>query len=337
MKSVQLLGYGGNEALRVNQVPVPEPGAGQLLVKVMAAGVNPVDYKIRDGKLKPILPLRFPQTLGGELAGVVEKLGPGVSGFNVGESIFARVDKQQMGAFAEYAVVDAAHAARMPSNLSFEEAAGIPLAGLTAWQCLFEVLKLQPKQKILIHAGGGGVGGLAIQFAKNAGAYVATTASPAAKAVVEAYGADEIINYREEKFETVLSDYDHVLDTVGDDTLLRSFGVIKKGHTVVSVAGVPEPQTAKDIDKGLLIKSIFWAISSKIRKAAKKAGVHYRYLFMHPDGKQLSEIAKLIEEGKVKAKVDRVFDLEKATEAFSYLETGHAKGKVILRVRSGRI
>ncbi|MEZ4750435.1 MAG: NADP-dependent oxidoreductase [Bdellovibrionota bacterium] len=221
----------------------------------------------------------------------------------------------------------------MPSNLSFEEAAGIPLAGLTAWQCLFEILKLKANDKILIHAGAGGVGGLAIQFAKNAGAYVATTASPAAKPVVEAYGADKIVNYREENFEDVLSDYDHVLDTVGDDTLLRSFNVIKKGQTVVSIAGVPEPKTANDIDKGLLIKGIFWAISSKIRRAAKKAGVHYRYLFMHPDGKQLAQIAQLIEGGKVKAKLDKVFKLDEITDAFSYLETGHAKGKVVLKVQ----
>ncbi|MCB0418889.1 MAG: NADP-dependent oxidoreductase [Bdellovibrionales bacterium] len=332
MKSAQLSGYGGNEVVQLNQTPIPDPGEGQLLVRVMAAGVNPVDYKIRDGKLRAILPLRFPQTLGGELAGTVEKVGPGVGSFKIGESIYARVDKQRMGAFAEYAIVEAVHAAKMPSNLSFEEAAGIPLAGLTAWQCLFDILKLKPKDKILIHAGAGGVGGFAIQFAKNAGAYVATTASPAARPVVESYGADKIINYREEKFEDILSEYDHVLDTVGEDTLLRSFNVIKKGHTVVSIAGVPEPQTAKDIDKGLLIKGIFWAISSKIRRAARKAGVHYRYLFMHPDGEQLAQIGKLIEDGKVKAKVDKVFDLDKVSDAFSYLETGHAKGKVVLRV-----
>ncbi|RIX97764.1 NADP-dependent oxidoreductase [Aureimonas flava] len=333
MKALVLTRYGGPEAMELRDVPRPEPGAGEVLVRVHAAGLNPVDYKIREGKLRVIRRWPLPVVMGGELSGTVEACGEGVTAFAAGDRVFARVDKTAMGAFAQYAVVPERLLARMPDALGFEAAAGVPLAGLTALQALRDELGLRPGSRVFIPGGAGGVGTFAIQIAKWLGAHVTTTASPRGRALVERLGADRVIDYTAERFEDRVRDVDGVFDLMGGDTLSRSFDVVKPGGTVVSVAGVPEPQTAwKDLDRRGFLPALFWLASWRLRRQARRRGVRYRYLFMRPDGAELAELAELIRDGGLEPVIDRVFAFDEIAAAFAHLETGRAKGKVIVRM-----
>lgn len=333
MRALLLTRYGGPAAAELREVARPEPGPGTVLIRVCAAGLNPVDYKIRQGMLKPVQRFALPVVMGNELAGVVEANGEGAVQFAVGDRVFARMPKETMGAFADYAVAPEVLLARMPASLDFEEAAGVPLAGLTALQALRDELHLSAGSCVFIPGGAGGVGTFAIQLAKWLGAKVITTASPRGRALVARLGADLVIDYTTQRFEDHVRDVDGVFDLIGGETLNTSFGVVKRGGTVVSIAGLPEPQTArKDLGRGAGLEVLFWFASFGLRARARKHGVHYRYLFMHPSGTELAELARLIDDGKLEPITDRVFPFADIGQAFAYLESGRAKGKVVVRM-----
>ncbi|PCC74464.1 alcohol dehydrogenase [Nannocystis exedens] len=333
MRAYVMTRYGGPEAAELREVPVPEPGAGELRIRVHAAGLNPVDYKIREGQLRVIRRYPLPIVMGNELAGVVEACGPGVKQFAPGDRVFARVDKDALGAFAEYACVAESLVARMPARLDFATAAAVPLAGLTALQGLRDELHAGPGQRLFIPGGAGGVGTFALQLAKRFGAEVATTASPRGEAMVRRLGADVVVDYTRQPFEAVLKDYDGAFDLVGGDTLTRSFAVVKPGGLVLSIAGVPEPETArKDLGRGPGLAALFWAASLGLRLRGRARKVRYRYLFMHPSGPDLADLARRIDDGTLEVVVDRVVPFAQIGEAFAHLEAGHAKGKVVVRM-----
>jgi len=334
MKAFAFKKYGGPDVAEIREVPKPVAAADELLIRVEAAGLNPVDFKIREGKLKVIQGLSFPAVGGCELAGTVEAIGSNVKNFAVGDRVYARVAKEKLGAFAEYAAVSENWVAAMPRSIDFEAAAGVPLAALTALQALRDEMHIKPGSRIFIPGGAGGVGTFAIQVAKWLGAHVITTASPRGHELVKRLGADEIIDYTTQDFEKLVHDVDGAFDLVGDETLLKSFRVVKRGGTVVSLVGMPEPQTArKDLQRGFFLAALFWLASFQLRAAAKKEGVTYRFLFMHPSGADLALIAGLIDDKKIEPVIDRVFPFAQIADAFAYLETGRAKGKVVVRMR----
>lgn len=334
MRAFVLSGYGGPEHTALAEVPQPSPGAGEILVRVHAAGLNPVDFKTRAGKLKVVQQYRLPVVMGNEFAGIVEAVGSSVTRFAVGDRVFARVNKAVMGAIAQYALVEENHAAPMPASLDFASAAAVPLAALTALQALRDELHVAKGTRIFIPGGAGGVGTFAIQLAKQFGAHVATTASPRGAALVKRLGADVVIDYTRERFEEHLADYDCALDLLGGDTLTSLFAVLKPGGKIVSVAGMPEPQTArKDLGRGFGLAALFWLASLSTRIRAARHAVTYRYLFMHPSGVDLAQLASLIDDGNLEVIVDRVFPFEEAKQAMAYLESGRAKGKVVVAIK----
>ncbi len=333
MKAFILDRYSEKQQLRLGDMPEPVPGPDDVLVEVEAAGLNPLDSKIRDGAFKPILPYKPPLVLGHELAGTVVAIGANVRLVKVGDAIYARPRDGQIGAFAERITVREADLAPKPANLSMTEAAAIPLVGLTAWQVLIERAQIKPGQKVLIHAGSGGVGAFAIQLAKHLGATVATTASAANIAMVKELGADVVIDYRSQKFEEELSGYDVVLNSLDAATLEKSLKVLKPGGKLISISGPPDPAFAQAQGLNVVLRLVLRLLSAGIRRKAKRAGVDYSFLFMHADGKQLSRITKLIEEGVIRPVVDRVFSFEKLNDAFAYVDTGRAKGKVVVTLK----
>jgi NADPH:quinone reductase-like Zn-dependent oxidoreductase len=331
MRAYVLKHYGGPEGSLLMDVPAPAPRQRDILVAVRAAGLNPVDFKFRQGKLRAILRPKLPFVLGNELAGEVIAVGSGVKRFRVGDRVFARVAKDRAGAFAEQACVDEDDAAHMPRNLDFTAAAAIPLAGLTALQALRDELHVRPGQKVFISGGAGGVGTFAIQIAKWLGAHVTTTASKRGEALVRSLGCDEVIDYTLEDISSGEGGFDAGFDLVGGKTLEQMFDIMKPGTRIVSVAALPEPQTAiRDLGGRRTLSVIFWLISYGIRSRARRAGVGYRYLFMHPSGNDLALLAELIEQGKLKAVVDRTYPFAKIAEALEYVESGRAKGKVVV-------
>jgi len=314
-------------------MPEPEIHDDDVLVQIHAASVNPVDLKIRDGKLKLVLPYRLPFVLGNDLAGVVVRVGPTVRRFKPGDEVYARPDKDRIGAFAEFISIREDAVANKPKQLTMDEAASIPLVGLTAWQALIERANLQRGQKVLIHAGSGGVGTFAIQLAKHVGAIVATTTSTANVDWVKDLGADVVIDYRKNDFETVLRDYDVVLDTLGGETLEKSVRVLKPGGRLISISGPPDPAFANEIGAAWIVGLAMRLLSYRIRRSAKRHHVSYSFLFMRPSGDQLREIGSLINSGAIRPVVDRIFPFESTKEALAYVEQGRAKGKVIVKVR----
>ena len=334
MKAAFIRRYGGNKVVELGELPAPQAGPGELLVAVHAASVNPVDFKIRDGMLKMIIPFGFPLILGNDLSGVVKAVGAGVTHFKPGDAVFARMDKRRIGAFAEFAVVAEADAAAKPANLSHIEAAAVPLAGLTAWQALFEIGGLKAGQKVLIHGGSGGVGSFAIQLAHHAGATVATTVGARNADLARRLGADIVIDYKTQRFEEVVSDCDLVFDTQAGDIQHRSFAVLKRGGVLVSIAGKPDGRLVREFGLNPLLGLLLDFLSRKSLRLAKRHGVRYEYLFMHPSGEQLAQIGRLLEEGSVRTIVDKVFPLEQVREALAYSEAGHATGKVVVEVKA---
>lgn len=333
MKAFQMTRYGGPHVAELREIETPRPGPGEVLLKVHAAGLNPVDFKIRQGDLKAVQRFPLPVTMGNELSGIVESVGQGIQGFAPGDRVFARMRKDRMSAFAEYAVVPGDLLARVPEGLDLVTAAGVPLAGLTALQALRDEMGLGPGSRVLITGGAGGVGSFAIQIAKWMGAEVTTTASERGRELVTRLGADHVIDYTKERFQDRLSDMDGVFDLLGGDTLEASFKVVRPGGLVISVAGAPEPVTArKDLAAGPLLTGIFWLISRKLRKIAREHDVRYRFLFMHPSGSELAELAGLVETGRLIPVIDRVFPFAEIAGAMAYLESGRAKGKVVVRM-----
>lgn len=331
MRAFVLSRYGGPDAAELREVPAPEPKRGELRIDVKAAGLNPVDFKTREGKLRVINRYALPIVLGCELSGVVASVGEGVTAFEPGDEVFARVAKDRLGAFAETSCVHQDLVAKKPTTLDFVHAAAVPLAGLTALQALRDELAVSPGMRVFIPGGAGGVGTFAIQLAKHFGAVVATTASRRGRALVERLGADEIVDYTTQDFTKVLRDYDAAFDLVGADTLPNAFAVVRRGGKVVSIAGVPEPMTARmDLERGAGLAALFWLVSASLRWRAWRAGVTYRYLFMRPSGKDLEVLRSLVETKRLEVVVDRVFPFAEIAEAFAYLEKGQAKGKVVV-------
>lgn len=318
--------------MEVMELPRPEPGPGELLVRVRAAGVNPIDYKIRDGAVKVLLPFSFPLILGTDLAGDVQAIGPGVTRFELGDAVYSRLDNDRIGAFAEYAVVRESAAAKKPPSLDYVQAAALPLVGLTAWQALIDLARLQSGQKVLIHAGSGGVGTFAIQLAKHLGAQVATTASAKNHALMKVLGADEVIDYKAMPFEEVARNQDVVLDTQAGDTLLRSFEAVKPGGIVVTIGGRPDGKFARAWGLPSPLVWILGFLNRKVDRLARLKKVRFEYLFMHASGEQLEKIGALVDQGLVKPILDRTYPLGAAAEAISYVESGRAVGKVVIRV-----
>jgi NADPH:quinone reductase-like Zn-dependent oxidoreductase len=331
MRAYVLERYGNPEGSRLMDVPAPTPRPGDILVEVRAAGLNPVDFKFRQGKLRAILRPKLPFVLGNELAGEIVAVGSDVKRFRVGDRVFARIAKDRGGAFAEKACVDEIHAAHMPRNLDFAAAGTVPLAGLTALQALRDELDVKPGQRVFISGGAGGVGTFAIQIAKSLGAHVTTTASKRGEALVRSLGCDEVIDYTSRSISEAGRGFDAGFDLIGGKTLEQMFEIMKPAAKIVSIAGLPEPKTAiKDLGGRRALAVMFWLISYGIRSRARRSGVTYRYLFMHPSGTELAQLAELIEQEKLKVIVDKTYLFSNIAEALAYVESGRAKGKVVV-------
>ena len=330
MKAFIVDRYQRNSALRLGDMPEPELRDHDVLVAIHAASLNPLDYKLRDGEFKLVLPYRLPLILGNDAAGVVVRAGPKVRGLKPGDEVYARPSKDRIGTLAEFIAMDETDVALKPKNLSMSEAASIPLAALTAWQALVERAGLKKGQKVLIHAGSGGVGTLAIQLAKHLGATVATTTSSANVDLVKSLGADVVIDYKKQDFEKVLSGYDVVLNSLGKDTLEKSLEVLKPGGKLISISGPPDPAFAKENGFNWIITQVTRLLSLGIRSKAKRRGLSYSFLFMRANGEQLGQITSLLEAGVMRPVVDRTFPFMETNEAMEYLATGRAKGKVVV-------
>ncbi len=332
MKAIRIHKYGGNDQLRTDEVPDPVPEAGDLLVKVRAASLNPVDFKIRDGKIKVLLNYKMPLTMGNDLSGDVVAVGAGVTQFKVGDSVYARLDKDRIGALAEYALVRETAAALKPKKLDHVQAASLPLVALTAWQALVDIAGLQRGQRVLIHAGSGGVGTFAIQLARHLGAEVATTVGARNLELVKRLGATHAIDYRTQKFDEILRDQDVVLDTQGGETLERSFRVVKRGGIVISIGGVPDAKFARAWGLNPFLVLALRFMTRKITRAAKETGTRFEYLFMHAHGAELAQIGALVDEGAIETIVDKTFSFAETREALAYVEAGRAVGKVVVKM-----
>lgn len=333
MKAFILDRYGKTAGLRMGEMPEPEVSENDVLVDVHAAGVNVLDSKIRNGEFKLLLPYRLPLVLGNDVAGVVVRVGPKVRRFKPGDEVYARPDAARIGAFAELIAMNEDAVAHKPKTISMEQAASLPLVALTAWQVLVERADLKKGQKVLIHAGSGGVGTVAIQLAKHLGAFVATTTSAANAEWVKRLGADVVIDYGKEDFEQVLQDYDVVLNSLGAEVLEKSLRVLKPGGKLISISGPPDPGFAKEIGASWFLRQVMRLLSYRIRKQAKRHGVSYSFLFMKASGNQLREIGALVDSGTILPVVDRVFPFASTNEAMAYVDKGRAKGKVVVKVR----
>ena len=332
MKAFILDRYGKKSRLRLGEMPEPELRDDEVMVQVRAAGVNVLDAKIKSGEFKLVLPYRLPLILGHDVAGVVLRVGPRVRQFKPGDEVYARPDDFRIGAFAEFIAIKETSLAIKPKALTMEEAASIPLVGLTAWQALVEKANLKPGQKIFIQAGSGGVGTFAIQLAKHLGAFVTTTTSTANVDWVKNLGADVVIDYKKDDFENILHDYDVVLNSQDSATLAKSLSVLKPGGKLISISGPPDPAFGEAIGASWLMKSIIRLLSFGIRRKAKRRKVSFSFLFMKANGGQLREISALIDSGAIRPVVDRVFPFESTSAAMDYVETGRAKGKVVIKM-----
>jgi NADPH:quinone reductase-like Zn-dependent oxidoreductase len=332
MKAFVVDEYNKKGALRLANMPEPELRGDDVLVRVHAAGVNLLDSKVRNGEFKLFLPYRPPFVLGHDAAGIVVKVGPKVGRFKAGDEVYSRPRDHRIGTFAEFIAINEADVALKPKNLSMEEAASIPLVGLTAWQALVEVGKVKPGQKVFIQAGSGGVGTIVIQLAKHLGATVATTTSTKNVELVRGLGADVVIDYKTQDFEKILSGYDLVLNSQDQKTLEKSLSVVKPGGLVVSISGPPDPAFAEELGLNLFLKLVMRLLSRGVRIRAKSLGIRYVFLFMRAHGQQLNEITSLIESGLIRPVVDKVFPFEETGGALAYVEAGRARGKVVITV-----
>lgn len=334
MKTFIIKKYGKKEKLHLTDIVEPKVKENEVLVQIHSAGVNVIDLLIRNGDFKLFLPMKPPFTLGRDFAGIVTKTGSKVSKFKVGDEVYASSGDHHLGTYAEYISIAEDEIALKPNNLSMNEAASIPLVGLTAWQALVEIANIQKGQKVFIQAGSGGVGTFAIQLAKYFGAFVATTTSKKNNELVKNLGADLIIDYKTEDFETILKDYDLVLHSNKDSKILeKSLRILKSGGQVISLVGPPTPEFAAELGLPWHLKFVIRLLSWKTRKLAKKMNVSFKFLFMKASGNQLAEITKLIASGIIKPVIDRVFPFEETNEALAYVETGRSKGKVVVTIK----
>lgn len=316
--------------LRATEVPEPVVGDHDVLVRVEAAGLNSLDEKIRTGEFKAILPYDLPLVLGHDVAGTVLQVGAGVRGFAVGDEVYSRPGKDHIGTFAERIAVPEADVALRPRSITTTEAGSLPLVALTAWQALVEKGNLQAGQKVLVHAGSGGVGSIAIQLAKHLGAHVATTASGSNADFVRDLGADTVVDHRTQDFEQTLSGYDLVLDSLGGETLTKSLRVLRPGGKVIGITGPPDPAFAREAGLNPLLRLAITGLSAKVRRQARKLGVSYEFLFMHASGDQLRRIGRLVDDGVLRPVVGRTFGFDQAPEALESLGRGGSRGKSVL-------
>ncbi|MBK9546876.1 MAG: NADP-dependent oxidoreductase [Dehalococcoidia bacterium] len=328
MKAFVITRYKG--PLREADMAEPVVGDDDVLVQVHAAGLNQLDERIRLGEFKQILPYKLPLILGNDLAGTVINVGTRVRAFKPGDEVYARPDKSRIGTFAERIAVAEGDLALKPASISMTEAGSLPLVALTAWQALVERGKVERGQKVLIHAGAGGVGSIAIQLARHLGASVATTASASNADFVRSLGADTVIDYRAENFEQILDGYDFVLDSLGGKNLEKSLRILKPGGKAVGIAGPPDPAFAREAGLNPLLRLAIGGISWKIRQQAKKRGVTYEFLFMRASGDQLRQISALIDDGKLRPIVGKVFDFTQTPQALQSLAKGGIRGKAVV-------
>jgi NADPH:quinone reductase-like Zn-dependent oxidoreductase len=320
----------GKDGLRAGDVPEPQVGDGDVLVKVSAASVNPLDTMVRDGEFKRLLKHRTPFVLGHDGAGVVTTVGAAVRDFQAGDEVYARPRDLRIGTFAENIAIDQDDVAPKPASLTPHEAAAVPLVSLAAWQALVDRAHLKPGQKVLVHAGSGGLGSTAIQLAKHLGTTVATTASGKNADLVRSLGADVVVDYRKKDFAAVLSGYDVVVDSLGGENLEKSLTVLKPGGKAISVIGPPDPGFAKQLGAPTFMAVVMGLLSRKVRKHARKLGVNYSFLFMQANGGQLRELAALYDAGHLRPVIDKTFPLDQTLEALAYVEQGRATGKVVI-------
>ncbi len=313
MRAAQFNKYGGSEVVEINEnAPKPTVSQGHLLVEVYAAGINPIDLKIREGYIQDV-PLKFPATLGGDFSGVVVEVGEGASGFKKDDEVYgyASIISGGPGSFAEFTSTDAKAVAHKPKNTNHVEAAALPLTGVSAWQALVDNIGLSRGKKILIHGGAGGIGAIAIQLAKHLGTYVATTVSAKDMQYVKELGADEAIDYKNQSFEDMLHDYDAVYDTVGGETYVKSFKVVKRGGIIVSMIVLEQPRL----------------------ELPERYGVKAIRQYTEVTSERLSKLAELVDQGVIKVHVEKTFPLEQAGEALAYQQKGHPRGKVVLEIK----
>lgn len=318
------------EPLREAEVAEPTVGESDVLVQVQAAGLNQLDEKIRLGEFKQILPYKLQLILGNDVAGTVLQVGAKVRGFKPGDEVYGRPDKDRIGTFAERIAVAEDDLALKPASASMEEAGSLPLVALTAWQALVERGNVRPGQKVLIHAGAGGVGSIAVQLAKHLGATVATTASGSNAGFVRDLGADIVIDYRTQDFEQLLSGYDLVLDSLGGENLEKSLRILKPGGKTIGISGPPDPAFAREAGLNPALRLAITVLSTKIRRHARKLGVSYEFLFMRASGDQLRQIASLVDDGVLRPVVGKVFSFDQTREALQYLAEGGIRGKAVV-------
>ncbi|MFE9322527.1 MULTISPECIES: NADP-dependent oxidoreductase [unclassified Nocardia] len=332
MRAFQVTKY--KQPIRLTEVPEPSLGPNDVLVKVEAAGLNQFDEKIRTGEFKALVPDRPPFTLGNDVAGTVVAVGRNVTSYAVGDEIWSRPRVSRMGTFAERVAIDQADVSHRPTSISMEEAGGLPLVALTAWQALVEIGHLQAGQKVLIHAGTGGVGTVAIQLAKHLGATVATTVSGSNVEFARELGADVVVDYRTQRFEDLLKDYDLVVDGVGTESVLRSVSVVKPGGKVIGIAGPPTPAFASAVDLNAVLRLVFWVLSAKVRRAAKRRGVTYDFLYMHASGEQLAQLAELVDAGIIRPVVGASIPFTELPNALGRIGTDGTRGKTVMTMTS---
>jgi len=326
MKALQLVKYGEiKDSLSFNEVNKPSVQSNDVLIEVKAAAINPIDKSIILGYLHSMIPVSFPSTMAYDVSGVVVEKGDDVSDFEIGDLVYSRVPQEQMGTLAEFVAVASAAVSKKPENSSFEEAAGIPLAGLTALQSL-EYAGIKANDKVLIHAGSGGVGSFAIQYAKAKGAYVYTTTSTANVQWVKELGADRVIDYKTEDYKSIVKDADIVFDTLGEHYSLEAFEVIKQGGKVVSVVGPLDEEIAQ------MFGMADYKLPEDLAKASSAKEAVYKFIFMHPNGAHLAEIKSMIEDEKIRPIIDKVYPFSESIEAITHLATGRAKGKIVMKM-----
>jgi NADPH:quinone reductase-like Zn-dependent oxidoreductase len=326
MKALQLIKYGQiKDSLAFNEISKPTIHANDVLIEVKAAAINPIDKIIILGNLQSLLPIQLPSTVAYDVSGIVVEKGNEVSAFEIGDLVYARVPQEQMGTIAEYVAVTSAAVSKKPGNISFEEAASLPLAGLTALQSL-EDAGIKENDKVLIHAGSGGVGSFAIQYAKAKGAYVYTTTSTSNVEWVKELGADRVIDYKTEDYKSIAKDVDIVFDTLGQDYTLESFEVVRPGGKVVSIVGPLDEACAQ------LFGMTDYKLPAELAQASSAKSASYKYIFMHPNGAQLTEIKSLVEDEKIKPIIDKIYPFSESIEAFEHLASGRAKGKIVIKI-----
>jgi NADPH:quinone reductase-like Zn-dependent oxidoreductase len=330
MKAIVVAQY-GKDGFRAAEVPEPKVGTSDVLVRVSAASINPLDKMVRNGEFKQLLKYKPPIVIGHDVAGVVTQVGATVRDFKVGDEVYARPRDLRIGTFAEYIAIDQNDVALKPASLTLHEAAALPLVALAAWQILVEKAQVKPGQKVLVHAGAGGLGSTVIQLAKHLGAQVATTTTGATEALVRDLGADVVIDYTKQDFSQVLSGYDLVLDSLGGENLMKSLTVLKPGGLAIGVAGPPDAGFAKQLRAPKPFELVLSFLSRKVRRAAKKLGVRYSFFFMRADGAQLGKLAALYDAGHLRPVLDRTFAFDQTLEALAYVESGKVKaGKVVV-------